>query len=70
MKLNLWSLCCVLMVNPAVAMTDDIYLEGISSVGKQRVAYIFVNKDKFFEGRGKFYTLEGDTNWAAFDFSF
>lgn len=46
MKPNLWLLCCVLMVNPVVVMADDIYLEGISSVGKQRVAYLFVNKAK------------------------
>ncbi len=56
MKLNLWSLCCVLMVNPAVAMTDDIYLEGISSVGKQRVAYLFVNKAKFVLKEGENFT--------------
>jgi hypothetical protein len=56
MKFNLWLLCCVLMVNPVAAMADDIYLEGISSVGEQRVAYIFVNKAKFSLKEGENFT--------------
>jgi hypothetical protein len=47
MKLNLWLLCCVLMASQAHAEADDIYLEGISSLGKQRVAYVFINAAKF-----------------------
>lgn len=47
MKPSLWLLCCVLIVGQAHAEADDIYLEGISSVGKQKVAYVFVNETKF-----------------------
>lgn len=56
MKLNLWLFCCVLMVNPVVVMADDIYLEGISSVGKQRIAYLFVNKAKIALKEGENFT--------------
>jgi len=56
MKFNLWLLCCVLMFNHVAAMADDIYLEGISSIGKQRVAYLFVNKTKFSLQEGENFT--------------
>jgi hypothetical protein len=60
MKFKLWLLCCVLMLNQVVAQADDIYLEGISSVGKQRIAYIFVNKTKFSLKEG-----ENLTHWKV-----
>ncbi|MEZ5672360.1 MAG: hypothetical protein R3E08_08205 [Thiotrichaceae bacterium] len=47
MKPSLWLLCCVLMAGQAHAEADNIYLEGISSVGKQKIAYVFVNETKF-----------------------
>lgn len=55
MKFNLWLLCSVVMAHQVYA-ADDIYLEGISSVGEQRVAYIFVNKTKFSLKEGEQFT--------------
>lgn len=46
MKFNLWLLCSAVVVYQAYA-ADDVYLEGISSVGERRVAYVLVNKAKF-----------------------
>lgn len=46
MKFNIWLLCGV-VVTCQVHAADDMYLEGISSVGKQRVAYVLLNDTKF-----------------------
>lgn len=46
MKFNIWLLCGVVATCQVYA-ADDMYLEGISSVGKQRVAYVLMNDTKF-----------------------
>ncbi len=46
MKFNIWLLCGAVVACQVYA-ADDIYLEGISSLGKQRVAYVLVNETKF-----------------------